>query len=99
MLLYQQRQLAGCDQDSNVLSAAELELLLTFVLQVLNPMSDIMGDEGLRTAAETFKEKVAEVLAGRRATACEVLPKLDATQVMSEHILHFFCRLYKNYGL
>lgn len=99
MLLDQHRKFVGCDLDSDLLMAAKPDLLLTFALQVLNPKSDITGDEEVRAAARAFKEKVAVVSARRRATAWEAPPGLDATQMMPRHVLHFICTLYEKYGL
>lgn len=45
MLLGQRRTFAGGDLDLNVLRAAGLDLLLTFVSEAMNPNSEITGDE------------------------------------------------------
>lgn len=53
MLLDQHKTLAGLD--SNVLSSAERDPLLTFVLQVLHPNSHFTLDEEMRSASQTFR--------------------------------------------
>lgn len=51
MLLDQHGNLAGCNFDSNFLSAAEHDLLLAIASQVLNRNSDIVGEDEVRAAA------------------------------------------------
>lgn len=46
-----------------------------------------------------FKEKMAVILACRKATAWEMLPGLYATQVMLGHMLYFVYTLYRNSGV
>lgn len=82
MLRIQHRGFVGCILDSDLLRAAELDYLLIFGLQNMNPNYDVMGDEELRAAARTFKAKVAVVFSYRRATWCEVPPEHDETQVI-----------------
>lgn len=96
MLLGQYKEFVHCDFDSEVLNAAEPDLLLTNSLEVLSPSPEIVEGEELKAAARGFKEKTAVAVAHRRATAREVARELDATQVKPGHILHFLCRLYES---
>lgn len=73
---------AGRDLDSKVLSAAELESLLTAALQALNPFSDNTGDREMQAAAVGLNEMVAMASARSRATVWEEPGKLNATLVM-----------------
>lgn len=59
MLHNQYKKFVGCDLYSDLLSAAKLGLLLTFSLEVLIPKSDTTGDDYVRAASRTFKEKAA----------------------------------------
>lgn len=68
ILLDQQRKLAGCDSESDVLSASEPKALSTVALQMLNPNSDSTGDTEMKASARAFKDKARVVLAGKKAT-------------------------------
>lgn len=52
-------------------------------------------DGEVRFVARPLKENVAVVSACRRATAWEMSLGLDAMQMMAQHVLNFFCTLYK----
>lgn len=99
MLFDQTRKSVGCSVNSEVLSTAEPDLLLTIASQVLTPSSDTAEGEKMRALARVLRKKVAMVLARKRATAWELPPGLDPTQVLPRHILHFLCMLYENYEL
>lgn len=66
---------------------------------MLNRDSDITEDEGLRGAARRLKWKLAVVWERREANAWEVSRRLDVTQAMPKHSLHFLCTLYEAYRL
>lgn len=93
MLLDQHKTFVGCDLDSTVLSAAEPDLVLTVVSQVLRPTSDIRGSGEVKAAAKLLTDEIDAVLAGKNATVWEVSPEPDATQVMPDHTLHFLLAL------
>lgn len=96
MLLDQHRKTAGCDLDSEVLSAAKPDLLLTFAPQMLSQSSDVKESGEVKEVLRNFREKRAEVLACKRATAWEVPRGLDGLQVTRGHILHLLFMLYED---
>lgn len=55
-LLVQCRKFVGRDLDSDVLNAAEPDLLSTFSLQVLKPISDVTAPEKVRAGAQALRE-------------------------------------------
>lgn len=57
VLLGPHRRLAGCNLDSDVLRAAEHDLLSTTASQVISPNSNVRAEEDMRTAARSFKER------------------------------------------
>lgn len=99
VLLDQQTLLAGWDWDSDLLNAAEPDLILTFALQVLSTSSNTTRDGAVKPAAGTFTERWAVILARREVTRWEAPPALNATQVMLGHILYLHSTLYEYYGL
>lgn len=99
LLLDQHRKIVRRNLDSDALSAAEPVFLLIRALQVWNPNCNTTGDEEMRAVAGRLKKKVTVALARRKPTAWKLTPGLDATQMRSEHNLHFRPTLYENYGL
>lgn len=59
LLLDQYGKFVGRDFDSDVLSNADPDILLTFALKVLNLNSNTTGDGEVRAGARTLKAKVA----------------------------------------
>lgn len=56
----------------------------------------------MKAATKLFKEVTAELLASKKAIMCEVLPGLDATQVLASHFLQIdfnICHSYSLYDL
>lgn len=78
-LLDQHKMFDEGDLDSEVLSAAESDLLSAFALEVFNPNFEIIENEEVRAAGRTIREKVAVIWARRRATVWETPSGLDAT--------------------
>lgn len=60
------RSFVRCNIDSELLTAAEIDLVLTIVSQLLNPKSDISSSAKLNAAAPVFKDASAVVLANIR---------------------------------
>lgn len=55
LLLGEHRKFVSCHSDSELIHAAEPDLLLTFLLRALNPKSDITVHKEVRAIAEAFK--------------------------------------------
>lgn len=95
----QHRKSVGYDVDSEVLRAAEPDVLLTFASQVLNAKFDISESGDVEAAAVVFKDGRETLLAKKKATVWETPPGLDATQVVPCRILYFISALYEDYIL
>lgn len=80
VLLGQRRKFFECGLNSQRMTAAKLDLLSMFALQMLNFNSVTTGNEEMRGAAQTFTIKVVVVSTRRKATAYLVPPALHATQ-------------------
>lgn len=61
--------------------------------------SDIGGSGKIEAAAIVFPDDTGALLDGKKATVCEVLPRLDAAEVFSGHVSHFLSALYEKYLL
>lgn len=59
----------------------------------------ILRKRRIQSGGSSAQEKDGGDFGSRTATAWEVLPGQDATQVTPEHILHFFLTLFEDYGL
>lgn len=99
MLLDPHRTIVAYDVDPVVRNAAEPDLVLTFVFQMLNPKLDISGSAEAEAAAEVFPDELCALLARKHAIVREVPPGLDATPVLSGCILHFLSALYNDYSM
>lgn len=66
---------------------------------MLNPRSDITGSGVVEAATKALTEEMGARLARKKATARELPSGLDASQVMSAHILHILSALYEEYSI
>lgn len=80
LLLNQNKKFPGRDTDSEVPTAAIVNLLLALVSQSLDPESDISRSGEEKSAAMVFEEETNALLAVKRASVWEVPSRLDATQ-------------------
>lgn len=68
LLIDQYRKLVGRGVDSELLAAAETDLLLAFVFQVRDPESDIIGSGEMKAAAKVPSEEGVAVLVSKNAS-------------------------------
>lgn len=64
----QHRDFVECDVDPEMLSAAEADLMLTSVSQVLKSKSDISGKAEVKAAANAFTDETGALLAKKKDT-------------------------------
>lgn len=53
----------------------------------------------MKAAEKVFKEDSASFIASEKASLCEAPPRLEATQVVLRHILHFIPTMFENFFL
>lgn len=58
----------GCDVDSEMLTDAEADPVLTFLFQVLGQKSDISGSTKVKVTSSVFNADRATFLASKRAS-------------------------------
>lgn len=99
MLLEQQRKIVRCSLASKVLNAAQADLVLRPVSQLLRLGSSIISSGEVKAASKTLKEESDALHGNKMATALEVPPGLDATEVTSGFNLHFISTIQQDYYL
>lgn len=67
MLPDQHKKFVGCDVDSELLNAADKDLVVMFLAQVLSSTLDIGGSAEVVAAVKVFKDEKAAVLARKKA--------------------------------
>lgn len=66
---------------------------------MLDSKSDISGSGEVKIVAKVFRDESAAPLANKRASAWEVMARLDTTQVSLNRALHFISTMYGDYSL
>lgn len=88
MLCHQHKSSVREDVDSELLTGADADLVLTSASEMLDPQSNASGSAEVRAAAKVFKDLRAAFLATWKARVGEIPCEPYATQVLPEHILH-----------
>lgn len=77
------------------MSAAEAELVLAVVSQLLSPRCSVSRSGEAKTVGKVFANKMGALLAKTKGDAGDVPPGLDAAPVMLVYILHFLSTMFE----
>lgn len=86
------------DEASKLLTAPVRFLVFATAFQVLSPKFDIAGNGEVKAASKLFKDERPALLANRKASACEVPPAQDTTDVLPGRTL-FMSTMPEEYSL
>lgn len=97
VLLHQHRKLVWCSENSELLAAANVHLLLAIVSRMLVQKSNISGKGEREVAIEVSKDQKAALPASKTTSLWKVWPELDAKRVLSGKIVHFISAFFDKY--
>lgn len=87
LVLDQRRTFVECDVDSELQTAAEASLSLSLSRQVPNRKYNIIARAEVKIAANVSKDDKTALPGTKKVSVWEVLPMLDATQILPGHSL------------
>lgn len=82
--------------NSEELTAAETDPVLTFGFPVLNQKSDTSRSDEVKAAERVLKDKRTALLVGTKVSMWQGLPGLESSQVLLSHVLHLMPTAFEN---